>query len=121
MKEIILRRGQGKTRKLIELANNKNGLIVCFNENEVRRIYLEAQERGFNINKPISFYKFLSREGIVRDTDILIDEMDMLKYRWIDMYGGLKKNKDITPFEGIKRIARRKRLKIIAYTNGTRA
>jgi len=117
VKEIILGRGAGKTTKLIELAKNKNGYIACFSHREARRIFTQAKKTGFDINKPIIFRDIICRCSIIREKKIWIDELTFLLKAFNEIYGGEEFMKDLSLFQGFKRLARRNRLEILGYTN----
>lgn len=58
-----LERGAGKTTQLINLADNRNGYIVCFSKTEARRIFKEAQRLNKNIALPITYSEFENYHG----------------------------------------------------------
>lgn len=47
-------RRTGKTYKLLHLADNQNGYIVCRSRQESERLMKEAKKLGLKINKPIT-------------------------------------------------------------------
>ena len=55
-------RGGGKTKKLIEMADNYNGYIVCPSIRDVERIFKMAQDMGKKINFPLTLEDFKHRK-----------------------------------------------------------
>lgn len=77
-------RRAGKTTKLIKLADNYNGYIVCIDRREQERVFSVSQkmkERGEiqGINFPITFSDFLNKNYAGRGCKkLFIDNADML-------------------------------------------
>jgi len=59
MEKIILKKGEGKTKELINRADNYNGYIVVMNLKEVGRVFKMAKDMEKEINQPITFDEFL--------------------------------------------------------------
>jgi hypothetical protein len=62
MKAIALPRGGGKTTKLIKMASETDGYIVCHSIDECSRIFADARMLGVKINQPITYEEFRSKK-----------------------------------------------------------
>ena len=61
MEVIHLPRGGGKTKRLIEIADNYNGYIVAPTQKDAIRIFEMARKMKKDIHMPISFDEFIHR------------------------------------------------------------
>lgn len=79
MKVITGGRRSGRTTKLIEMAAEGGGYIVCHTREEARRIFQKAKEMGLNILFPITYYEFTNRSFYSpRIRGFYIDNVEML-------------------------------------------
>ncbi len=78
MKVIVLPRGQGKTKRLLELAQKDFLYIVCINKQEVQRLWGIIVEQKLNIPQPITWYEFIDRHySGIGTKGFLIDNLDL--------------------------------------------
>lgn len=75
MFRIIDKRGSGKTARLMLLAKEYNGIIVCGNPDAFA---YKAKAYGFNDLRFISYSDYMLRPYDYRDETIFIDEVDGL-------------------------------------------
>lgn len=80
MKAYILPRLGGKTTKLIELAAERGGYIVCLSRKDTERIAYLAQKLNLDIHFPITFQELLDRErtrGVIVK-EFYFDDLDRI-------------------------------------------
>ncbi len=78
MKTLLIPKGKGKTIKLIEMAHVNTGMyIVCQSHKEVQRIMLLAQSMNIDINQPITYQEFDTRQYTSQNIKgFLFDNLD---------------------------------------------
>lgn len=73
MAEIIqLKRGEGKTYKLLKMSEKLSLPILCYSESQRKFLNNKALKEGISIENPIVYKKGLSFNG-----EVLIDEIHM--------------------------------------------
>lgn len=83
MKIIVKRKGEGKTRALIRMADRCNGYIVAANAEEVHAISKTAAEMKCNIRFPLTFDEFIRRRYVQSANErIYIDNLDRCLQRF---------------------------------------
>lgn len=87
MKILSMDRGLGKTRKLIEMAHNKDAYIVCLNRQRVKCVYKMANNLGKNILFPLTLDEYISRKAVgMHHFEFLLDDADDMVYTLIRKY-----------------------------------
>ncbi len=77
MKIIVKRKGEGKTRALIRMADRCNGFIVVTNTEEAHTVSKMASEMKCSIRFPLTFNEFIHRRYVQGANEkIYIDNLD---------------------------------------------
>lgn len=76
MRNLILRRGAGKTTRLLALSEFRNAPIICINENHRRHIIDMAARYNYYIPHPITAQELLNGKLYANRTyrEYLVDE-----------------------------------------------
>lgn len=76
MRNLILRRGGGKTTRLLAISEFRNAPIICVNERHRRSILDKARRYGYYIPMPISAGELLNGKLYGNNTyrEYLVDE-----------------------------------------------
>jgi len=71
-------RNSGKTYKAVEQSAKTGAYIVCFDDDEARRLFQEAKAWGFKIPLPISADEFVKGDYHNGVHSIIIDNADLV-------------------------------------------
>lgn len=76
MRNLILRRGSGKTTRLLAMSEFHNAPIICVNEAHKRSIMDMARRYGYSIPYPVSTHELVNGKlyGSTLHKDFLVDE-----------------------------------------------
>jgi len=78
MEVIYLKRREGKTTRLIEMADPHDDYIVVPTKRECGLVFRMAKEMGRNIRMPITWHEATRSHGMAFRPNFLIDNIDMI-------------------------------------------
>ena len=84
MKVVIRPRLGGKTCDAIKIAADTGSFIVCFNEAEATRVYMQAKQMGARIPFPLTFEQVMDRQHLgLNIPGLVIDNVEVWLYHLV--------------------------------------
>lgn len=87
MKIYNLKRGGGKSVRMLYASEYQNVPIVCMNSSHKEYLKRKAKELGLNIPEPITVEDIGDARTALNTTDVLVDEIPFVLQTLLNRYG----------------------------------
>ena len=90
MKIYNLKRGGGKSTRMLYASEYHNAPIICMCEGSRKYLKSLAKSLGLNIPEPITVAELADAKTSLNTTDVLVDEMQWVLQKVLNKYGNYR-------------------------------
>lgn len=90
MKIYNLKRGGGKSTRMLYASEYHNAPIICMCEGSRKYLKSLAESLGLNIPEPITVAELADAKTSLNTTDVLVDEMQWVLQKVLNKYGNYR-------------------------------